>query len=184
MTTAFIVLDSVLLAPPLRKPKPTARLPSPTRRASRRRALQNLNQGDVGAFGPTGTALTLAHLYTQELRQSHHSLLNLLLVQIGKSETQGVGQRRLHVKITAGREEDAPFASVHHQLAGIEAGRKFAPETHPAFGTRPTHTFGHAFAQGIVQNVEPVRIDFAHACQMLVQEAPLQKFSHSRLREL
>jgi len=123
-----------------------------------------LDQGHVGAMR---AALALAHFDAQELGEDGDAAGDLFFVEAGKAKTQGVGKRRLHVEIAAGSEEDAAFPGVDHEFAGIKAGGQFEPETHAAFGTRPARAFGHEFTKGVVQGLEAIGVDLAHAARCL-----------------
>ena len=65
----------------------------------------------------------------------------------GERQAQRVGQRILHVKISAGSEEHAALFHVNQQLAGVKARRQLQPQAHAAFRTRPARLFRHVFSQ-------------------------------------
>ncbi len=71
-----------------------------------------------------------------------------------------------------------------HEFAGVKAGRKFEPEAHATFGTSPARTFGHVFAEGLIESLQTQRVGFAHAREMFLEQAALEKFGESGLREL
>ena len=143
-----------------------------------------LDQGHVGAFGATRAALALAHFDAQKFGENGDAASDLLFVEAGKAEAQGIGKRRLHVEIAARSEKDAAFPGVDHEFAGIEAGGQFEPEAHATFGTRPARAFGHEFTKRFVEGLEAIGVDLAHAREMLMEEAAAKKFGERGLGEL
>jgi len=138
----------------------------------------------VGAFGSARATLTFAQFDAQEFGQDGDAARNLFFVEAGEAQAQRVGQWRLYVEIATGSEEDAALAGVDHEFAGIESGRQFEPEAHAAFGTSPAGAFGHEFAQRLIESLETIGIDLAHAGEMFVEEAATQEFREGGLREL
>src|SRR5208282_3683108 len=63
------------------------------------------NQRDATSLRAPHAALALAHLHSQEIRQSSNAASDLLFIQAGVSETQRVGQRILYVEVAARCEE-------------------------------------------------------------------------------
>ena len=136
------------------------------------------------AFGATRAALAFTQFDAQQLGEDGDAARDLFFVEAGETETQSVGQRRLHVEIAAGSEENAPFAGMDHKFAGIETGRQFKPEAHAAFGARPAGALGHEFAERFIESLEAVVVDLAHAGEMFVEEAAAKEFGEGSLREL
>ncbi len=138
----------------------------------------------MGAFGATRAALALAHFDAQEFGEDGDAASDLFFVEAGKAEAQGVGERRLHVEITARSEEDAALPGVDHEFAGIKAGGQFEPEAHATFGTRPARAFGHEFTKGLIESLETVSVDLAHAREMLMEKAAAKEFGERGLGKL
>src|SRR5215472_17015928 len=135
-------------------------------------SIASSDQCDTAALRAAYATLPLAHLDAQHFGDDGDSARDLLLVEPGKSETQGVRKRRIGVKVATRSEEHTTLLSVNQQFVGIEAERQLEPQTHSAFRAFPTASFRHVLAQRFVDREEARGIDFAHLGKVLSEQAP------------
>src|SRR5260370_13102709 len=80
-------------------------------------------QSHPTAFGAADTALAFAHLDAQKISERGGAAHQFFFVQVREAEAQRVWQMRLHVKVSAGGEEQAALFGVDQKFAGVEAKR-------------------------------------------------------------
>src|SRR6516162_4932512 len=142
------------------------------------------HQSHMCSLGAPGTTQPLAHFNAKKIGNHGHAAPNLLFIQVREPEAQRIRERRLHVEIAPRRKQDAALARMNHQFGCVESGRQLQPHAHAAPRTIPADSFGHGFAQSLIERVQAIGIDPAHAYKMLLEQTALEKFSKRGLRKL
>src|SRR6266404_405319 len=124
------------------------------------------DQRHAAALCPANSALTLAHFDAQKIGERGSAARQFFFVQIREAEAQGVRQMRLHVKISAGSEEQPALFGVDQEFTGVKSERKFKPQAHAAFGTPPARFLRHVFAKRLIERGQTRGIKFAHLGKM------------------